>query len=252
MSANNASDKGSERRPRPGRKRSDEGIDAPTLGYIPPDPASPTPALSDPMGDASTAYLQTLDRIQAATTARILMVAAAGTAPLATPAALNLGIAATRLGLRAVVIDGDEAGTGPSQYLRTGRGPGLTDLAAGTVDLTEASRLLTIDASNRLPMIPAGTPDSEPAFDASALADPIDRIHEHSDLILVVTSAATSEQRMEALGAHADGTLLVVNGSEQPGTVAAAAERLASVGAPVTGLIELALPKGRKRRSRGS
>ena len=233
------------------RRPSEKAIDAPTLGYIPPTPESPAPTLSDPMGDAAAAYGQALDRIQAATAAHILLVTGAipGSGP--TLAALNLGFAATRIGLRCVVIDGDTEGGGPSQYLRTGSDPGLAELASGEADLKAASRLLTMDDGGRLPVIPAG--ESQPGAELSPndLAEPIDRISEHTDLVLIVIAATASEQWAAALGAHADGTLLIVDGSEQQGAVVAAAERLAKIGAPVTGLIELAPQRRGIRRKRG-
>ncbi len=203
------------------------------------------------MGDAAAAYAQALDRIQAATNARILLVIGATPGPGPTLVSLNLGFAATRIGLRAVIIDGNAEGGGPSQYLRTGAGPGLAELASGEVDLKEASRLLTIDDGSRLPMIPAGKGEPGAELSANDLAEPIDRISEHADLVLIVIATTAGEQREAALGAHADGTLLIVDGSEQQSEVVAAAERLAAIGAPVTGLIELAAQKRGMLRKRG-
>ena len=229
------------------RRAAENTIDAPTLGYIPPTPACPAPTLADPRGDAAAAYARALDRLQAATTAQVLLVSDAGTSPAATLAALNLGITATRAGLRIVIIDGDPSGGGISRYLRTGDGPGLAELASGAADLAEASRLLTIDAANRLPIIPAGTGDVEAEIEPAHLADPIDRISEHSDLVLIVAPASVSAQRSAALGAHADGSLLVIDVTESQRAVADAAERLTSIGAPVVGLIELVRAGKRKR-----
>lgn len=230
----------------------DKSVDVPTLGYIPPTPDSPAPTLTDPPGEATTAYAQALDRIQAATTAQILLVSEADAGHGATLASLNLGIVATRRGLRTVIIDGDPSGGGPSQYLHTGAGPGLADLASGESDLQESSRLLTIEPDSRLPVIPAGSTEADGEIHAAGLADPIDQISEHSDLIFIVAPAGISDQRAAALGAHADGSLLIVDGRESQRTVAEAVERLASVGAPVTGLIELPRPKRRKRRGTGA
>lgn len=238
------------RRKRRGGKTGGE-LRAPTLGYIPATPDSPVPALADPEGDAATAYVQALDRLQAASPGRILLVARPDGGP-DDAAALNLAVAATRLGLRCVVIDGDDGGGGPTQFLQTRSGPGLADLAAGTVDLKQASRLLTIDADNRLPMIPAGTADAPGEFDATAIADPIDAISEHSDLVLIDVPVRDAYERLTALGAHADGSILLVGDKLGARERARTAERLATVGAPVIGLIEWAPAKRRKRRKRGS
>ena len=239
------------RKPRLRRRRPTENaVIAPTLGYIPSSSTSPTPTLSDPVSDATTAYVQAIDRIQAADGgARILLVTAPVAGNLPTHAALNLAIAATRIGLRSVVIDGDSKGRGPSRYLRTGSGPGLAELASGEAGLKEASRLIQVDADSRLPIIPAGT-DAATDFAAAAIAEPINQITEHSDLVFIVTSAEASNERIAALGAHADGSLLIIDGSESQTLVGQVADRMASVGAPVTGIIELSRPKRSKGRGR--
>lgn len=233
-----------------GKQPRDGELRAPTLGYIPATPDSPVPTLAHPAGDASDAYVQVLNRLQATTPARILLVARTGS-DRDHSASLNLAVAATRIGLRCVLIDGDGTGQGPTRFLHTGSGPGLADLAAGAVDLKAASRMLTIDADNRVPMIPAGTADAPGAFDATAIADAIDAVSEHSDLVFIDVSASDAADRLDALGAHADGAVLVVGEKVAPRERAAAAERLASTGAPVVGLIERATAKRRKRRSRG-
>jgi Mrp family chromosome partitioning ATPase len=236
------------------RKRPTETvIEAPTLGYIPPSPTSPAPTMADPLGDTATAYLQAVDKLQTVQASGILLVTSVTEGSHgATTVGLNLAIAATRSGLRAVIIDGDESGGGPTQYLRTGTGPGLAELSAGTVSLELASRLLRIDAENRLPMIPAGSAGTEAELEAASLADPIDRISEHSDLVIIVVPVDASPQRARALAAHADGTLLVVDGREPAQEVAEAVEGLTSFGAPVIGLIELAGPRRRRRRGSGA
>lgn len=230
------------------RRTSERAVDAPTVGYVPATPGMPAPVLADPVGDASAAYRQAIDRIQVTTSARILLITSAQTGPGATLTAINLGMAATRLGVRAVVIDGVETGDGPSRFLSTGAAPGLTDIASGSASLAEASRLLEIDRHHRLPVIAAGK-DPAAAFEPADIADAVDRISEHADIVLVVVAADASENRAVALGAHADGSLLVVD--EGRGANAAdAADRMAAVGAPVAGIIERAVHKRQRRRRR--
>ena len=235
------------------RRPTETVVEAPTLGYIPPNPTSPAPTMADPLGDTASAYLQAVDKLQTVQASGILLVTAVSEgSPGGTIVGLNLAIAATRRGLRAVLIDGDESGGGPTQYLRTGDRPGLAELSAGTATLDLASRLLRIDAENRLPMIPAGSAETDEGMEAASLADPIDRISEHSDLLIIVVPIDASPQRARALAAHADGTLLVVDGQEPARELAETVEGLASFGAPVIGLIELAGPRRRRRRGSGA
>lgn len=223
------------------------GLDAPTLGYIPPTPDTPSPVLADPMGDPASAYRKTVDRLQAAANVRVALVVGTDSGNGATLASLNLAMAAIRLGVKTVLIDGDDSGAGPSRFLRSGAAPGLTDLADGSVDLREASRLLELDADHQLPMIPAGSAVAGEAFTASDIADAVDLMSEHSDLLLICVPRDADDNRLAALGAHADASVLVVVEGDTSSHLEDEATRLADAGAPVMGIIELAR---RKRRSR--
>lgn len=234
------------------RRPASESLSAPTLGYIPTGSRSPAPTLAEPDGAAAHAYSSALDRLGAATKQQVFTITSAGREAAATTVALNLAIAATRAGLRAVLIDGDPTGDGPSQFLRTGDGPGLSDLAAGTADLQGASRLLSIDENQQLPVIPSGTAEDSFDFDSADLADPIDRIGEISDLVLIDLPAGLSPRSMAALGAHAHGTILVISSRQSGKILTEAADRMAEVGVPVVGIIERADGDRKSRRRRKS
>ena len=229
-----------------------DAIDAPMIGRVPPTADSPAPTLTDPGGAAAAAYRDTLERLQAATTGQILLVTGAMRNAGATTVALNLAVTATRVGLRALLIDGDTTGAGPSQFLRTGIGAGLTDLASGTADLNEASRLLAVDAETSLPVIPAGRPGSEPEPQSAALAAAVDRISEHSDIVLIDAPLDLSFGWRAELGAHADGSVLVIGGKESRSDLAAATSLLADVGAPIAGFIISGNAGGKRWFSRSS
>ncbi len=229
-----------------------DAIDAPMIGRVPATSDSPAPTLTDPNGAAATAYRDALERLQAVTTGQTLLVSGAVLDAGTTTVALNLAVTATRVGLRALLIDGDPSGAGPSQFLRTGSGPGLTDLAMGTADLKEASRLLAVDAATRLPVMPAGQPGSEPEPKSTYLADAVDRISEHSDIVFIDVPADLNVGWRAALGAHADGSVLVIGGRESRSDLGAAASLLADVGAPVAGFVLSGKPGRRRWFSRNS
>lgn len=223
---------------------------APTLGFLPSGSRSPAPTLAEPDGAVATAFGSALERLQAATTDQVFLVTGTGGGSRAGNAALNLGIAAARGGLRAVLVDADPTGGGATQYLRTGDGPGLAELAAGEADLQAASRLLGIGNGSRLPVVPSGSGLANAALDSAAMADAIDRISEHSDLVLLSLPQKAPDQHFDALGAHADGSILLVGGRTSAKSKEAAATRLAEVGAPVVGIVERAADGRKARRAR--
>ena len=229
------------------RKAAPHQIAAPTLGYIAVGSRSPAPALAEAGGSAATAYAQALQRLQAANTGQLFLITEAVAGTGAGAAALNLALTATAEGLRAVLIDADPSGNGATRYLRTGTGPGLADLAAGTAGLRQASRLLTMPDGRRLPVIPRGTGRPLGDVGPADLAEAVDKITEHSDLVLIFVPAEARAAWLSSLGAHADGAILSIDGRESTKTISAIDERLEQSGAPIVGVIEFA-PRRRRRR----
>jgi Mrp family chromosome partitioning ATPase len=225
-----------------------DALNAPMIGRVPATPDTPAPTLADPGGDAATAYGEALERLQAVTTGQILLVTSEGRGASSGMVALNLAVSAAGVGLRTVLIDADLTGAGPTQFLRTGDGPGLIDLAAGEVDLKEASRLIAVDGTTRLPVVPRGRSGPEPEPQSAALADAVDQLSEHSDLVLVNMPADVTGGWRSALGAHADGSVLVVTGKESRADLGAAAAILTDVGAPVVGFVDGGEASGRRFR----
>jgi len=81
------------------------------------------------------------------------------------------------------------------------------------------------------------------------LADAIDLISEQGDLVLICGPASATDERIAALGAHADGAILVVSGTDGSPAAVEMADRVAKAGAPVLGVVELA-DNGRRKRGR--
>jgi LCP family protein required for cell wall assembly len=214
-------------------------LDAPHLGTIPSIEGSPAPTLTAPDSPGAHAFGQAVSRIDSETHGQVLLVSSPAPGHGASTVALNLAISATRAGRRVVLVDGDIAKGGLSQYGRNGAGTGLLDLAAGDSDLAAASRLWTLDEHHRLPFIPRGTarPDPDRVLASGALADAVHDLTEHADLLLVDVAPVAWNDAAAPLATHADGTVLVVAGEAGEPAVAAAAERLAAVGAPVVGYV---------------
>lgn len=212
-------------------------VDLPSVGSIPATPGAPTPTLTAPDSAASNAYQRAASRLEASTKGRVLLVSGMSEGQGATTAALNLAIAATRAGRRTLLIDGASGTSRLSHFGRTGVSPGLTELAAGESTIGEASRLWTLDPTSRLPFIPAGEPLAEGTdLDRATVAEALDEITTAADLVLIDT-AAHAGLSLDALGALADGTLLVLPKAADRVRVDSVQRAVTSAGAPPIGYV---------------
>lgn len=212
----------------------------PRLGSIPNNGTSPAPTLIDAMSTSSKAYRSLFSEIERRTNGQVLLISSPTTGQGASTVALNLAVSGTQRGRRIALIDGDTNGDGVSRFLSTGSEPGLTDLADGTSTLADASRLWTIAPESALPVVPSGSSAdlSEIVLAGPELADAIDRIAEHADILFIDTPPITRDSATTPLAAHADGTILVVANDATGTSVVEARDRLATAGAPVIGYVE--------------
>jgi LCP family protein required for cell wall assembly len=220
-------------------------VDLPSIGAIPRSAKGPAPTLTNPEGPAAAAFHRAASRLEAATPGRVYLVSGIEPGQGATSAAFNLAVAATKAGRKTLLIDGDVGRANLSRFGRTGLSPGLAEMATGDATLAEAARLWSITSNSKLPFIPAGDPATGHAFDRVALAGAIEDIATEADLVLIDTAPASSSL-MTALGAIADGTLLVLPKSTDAATINAACQRATQAGAPPVGyLVNEAAPAPR-------
>ena len=213
-------------------------VDEPVIAYIPTTEGSPTPVLSMPDSDEADTYLEAIASLERATKGQVIMVTSASPGLGATTVAINLAVAATRMGRRAVLIDADPGG-GLSEYGQSESVPGWIDLALGAASLKESTRLWRIDEANTLPFVPVGTDvdDRGEALGGLSLADTIDKLTEHADLLIVNTAPVDWDTSLRQVATHADGTLLVVTPDYDPRQVTPVAEQLSEMSAPIIGYI---------------
>ena len=212
-------------------------IDLPLVGSIPAGAKSLTPTLTDPDSPAAAAYQRAATRLEATTRGRILLVAGMSPGQGATTAAINLAVAATRAGRRALLVDGDLDRRVLSRFGRTGLSPGLAELSDGGADVRSAARMWAIDATSRLPFIPAGGENGRiHHLDGPALESALHGATAAADIVLVDT-AANEDVVAAALGHVADGTLLVLPRAASRATIDAAQSRADRVGAPPVGYL---------------
>jgi LCP family protein required for cell wall assembly len=218
--------------------RLDRVVDEPVIAYVPTSEGAPTPILGDPDSEAARVYIDAVDGLERATKGQVIMVSSARPGLGATTIAINMAVAATRMGRRVVLIDADPGG-GLSEYGRSASVPGWMDLATGAADLREATRFWKIDEANTLPVIPVGT-DIEERSEALAsltLADIIDTLTEQADLLFVNTAPVGWDASLDALATHADGTLLVVTPEVDPRGLGELGGLLTEMAAPVIGYV---------------
>lgn len=215
----------------------------PSLGAVPIDHAGPAPALTE--SEISDRFTGILREIEGRTTGQVLLVSSPGPGQGASRVALNLSIAASRAGRRVMLIDADSSAGGLGRFLSSGRSPGLSDVANGTATLVDATRMWTLEDGSSFPMLPSGEGDADSADLAGILvADALDVVSEHADLIIIDVPPVMWSSSTPDLGAHADGTVLVLTDTADPEAVEAARSQLAAAGAPVVGYV--------RNRSKGS
>ena len=210
----------------------------PHLGTIPNLRSVPAPTLTDPDGEAATAFHQAVDALEASTTGQVVLVASPSPGQGTTTVAMNLAISATQAGRRVVLIDGDLTTRGLSRFMHTGPTPGLAELAAGEANLGEASRMWNLEGTSRLPVVPAGAPGrSEATLRSGAVADAVDVLTERADLVIIDSPPILWNGTSRPLAAHADGTVMVVSANADHHAVMKARTVLEDVGAPLLGYV---------------
>ena len=208
----------------------------PLLGTIPLDDAGPAPALNDP--EVTDRFTGLMGEIEGQTTGRVLLVSSPSPGQGASSVALNLCIAAAKAGRRVMLVDADPSANGIGRFLSSGTSPGLSDVAAGTATLAEASRMWTVDDGTRFPMLPSGDDLSNSSDLAGILvADALDVVSEHADLIVIDVPPVLWSEATPDLGAHADGTIMVISDTIAPEVVGEAINQLDEAGAPVLGYV---------------
>jgi LCP family protein required for cell wall assembly len=206
------------------------------LGSIPVDTSGPAATLND--SAAVDRYTGLLREIEGQTTGRILLVSSPGPGQGASTVALNLAIAATKAGRRTMLVDADPSPNGLSRFLSTGGSPGLSDVAAGSSTLSDAARMWKLDDGTQFPMLPSGgaLADAD-GLSGVLIADALDMVSERADLIFIDVPPVLWSDATPELGAHADGTILVVADSANAENVVRAIHDLDEAGAPVLGYV---------------
>ena len=220
-----------------------KALDTTHLGEVPP-ASSAAPTLLDAASPASARYRDLVATMQAHTTGQVLLVTSSGSHARQSSVPLNLAVAATQLGRRTVLIDGDLAGDGLSRYSSSGNDVGLTDVASGEATLAAASQMWDIGDGSLLPVVTVGSgyETSDVPLDGLDLAAAFDVIGERADLVLIDAPSITSNPSTGLLAAHADGSILVIDNTATTTVLTEIRDGLHEAGAPVIGYISEVRP----------
>jgi len=208
----------------------------PLLGAIPADESGPAPALGS--GDTADRYTGLLTEVEGRTRGRVILVSSPTPGQGSSTVSLNLAIAAARAGRRVMLIDADASANGIGQFLSSGSSPGLSDVASGVATLAEATRMWTLDDGTKFPVLPSGARTTNvEELSGLLVADALDTVSEHADLILIDVPPILWSDATPELGRHADGTILVLSDTADPQVVKDAIGTLETSGAPAIGYV---------------
>ena len=96
----------------------------------------------------------------------------------------------------------------------------------------------TLEDGASFPMLPSGDTATDTSDLAGILvADALDVVSEHADLVIIDVPPVMWSSATPELGAHADGTVLVLTDGADPQAVSSARTQLEAAGAPVLGYV---------------
>ncbi|MHB0917892.1 MAG: chain length determinant protein tyrosine kinase EpsG [Thiobacillus sp.] len=154
--------------------------------------------------------------------------------------AANLAVMFSQLGERTLLIDADLRRPRQHVLFNLGNRPGLSELLAGRVKMSETNRIPALPAFPNLSVLTAGAVPPNPAELLSHAATPIKLkgLAEHYDVILIDTSATHGSADAAVVAARTGAALLVLRQNHTELAAAAAFQaNLASAGAVMLGAV---------------
>jgi polysaccharide biosynthesis transport protein len=211
----------------------------PLLGVIP----RMSPPSRDPVaaaiGKEAFRSLRTNIRFARASEPRILAVTSAAPKQGKTTVAVNLASTLAEQGPgRVLIMDGDLRRPLVHRMFSMDRGPGLTELLAGTVEADQAIHPSPIHPN--LYVLPSGSqvPNPSAVTDSKAFSDLLEGLREEFDFVVIDTPPLLAVTDGAVIAKTVDGTLVVVRADRaDPGAVAHAMDQLRQIDASLLGVI---------------
>ena len=168
---------------------------------------------------------------------KVIMVSSALPAEGKTTAVINLALALAEAGRKVTVVEGDLRRPKVTRYLGMIGGVGLTNVLAGTADITEVTQYYGVDG---LAIIAAGpTPPNPSELVASAsMAELLGKLRASNDFVLVDSPPILPVSDSTGLAVLVDGVLLSIRyGVTRKDQLQQAASTIQRVGARTLGVI---------------
>jgi non-specific protein-tyrosine kinase len=164
--------------------------------------------------------------------------------------ACNLALTRASHGVRTLLIDADMRASGVTGFFGMPTPKfGLSDLLAGSVELSDVSTSLWVDGRETLCVIPAGTPTPHSAelLDSPNMGKLLEQARGQFDLIVIDTPPLNAITDAATIAPIVDGVVLVVRGGvTDRAALEMTLERLARGNGRVLGVVlnDVRLPEG--------
>lgn len=190
------------------------------------DPATILERPSDEMSDAIARLRTSFDFANAEVNMKIVMATSAGAREGKSTTVTNLAIALARAGRKVVLVDLDLHRPSIATFLHLPDGPGITDVATGSADLTEALRPVVV-TPRRAGLSPLGSGsdsgagvlevvtlgrrriEPEALMESPGLAQAFNTLRKRAEIVLVDSAPLLATGETLALSAKVDAILLV-------------------------------------------
>jgi len=157
-----------------------------------------------------------------------------------TTSVANLAATLAQQGLRVLVMDADLRRGFLHRVFEADRGPGLSDVLIGRVDVAEAIQEVTLETGARLSIVATGTLPPNPAelLASERLRQMLDRLDPLYEIILIDSPPVNLFTDAALIGTQADGVLLVARaGKSQKSDLQFGMDQLRNVRVTVLGAI---------------
>ncbi len=223
-------------------------LDAPLLATVPEygdvDATGPNPTVTSPDSGAAEAYhfavsslgfaLEEIEGIS-------VVITSAAPADGKSVTALNIAIAATKDGRKALLVDADERARGLTRLSGMSGAKGITDVGTGSIAATDAVvGEWDMADDTALPFVPAGSNlDGSTAgyFRTKAFRKAIPALASKHDIVIIDAPPVMSAAETTDLASQADGIVLVVRHDTPIRDLEDARQRLAMSGTPILGYV---------------
>ena len=220
-------------------------LGVPLLGEVPRYKTSGRGTLADRLSlghAAAEAYQFVLSSVQFALAevgGKTVLVTSAAPGDGKTVSALQLAVASVRDGRRTTLVDADIRAYGLTATLQAQELPGLSDMVRGNSDYNSALKRYRVDDDVVLPVITAGTQNSDPAtlLRSPGFGRTTEELSAEADLVFFDTPPLLSVVDATIVANQVDGIVIVVSHNTSLSSLSKLKERLAFVSTPLLGYI---------------